>query len=158
MKFRILSTVMFTLMLVAGTVHAQRRGWGAGIILGEPTGLNAKAWLSGSSALDMAAAWSFTGGSRNGGTSAIQLHVDYILHNVDVIHVRTGQLPIFYGIGGRVIAGDAGIVGLRIPVGLDYQFAEAPFDIFVEVVPELDLAPSTDFDLAGALGARFWFR
>ncbi len=106
----------------------------------------------------MAAAWTFSCGARNGGGSAMQPPADCILHNFDVAHVRSGQLPIFYGIGGRIVTGYAGTVGVRIPVGFVYLFAGAPFDIFLEAVPELDLAPSTDFHLAGALGGRFWSR
>jgi hypothetical protein len=37
------------------------------------------------------------------------------------------------------------------------MFADAPVDIFLELVPILDLAPETDFDLGGGIGARFWF-
>ncbi len=34
---------MFAVVLFVGSAHAQRRAWGAGIVLEEPTGINAKA-------------------------------------------------------------------------------------------------------------------
>jgi hypothetical protein len=49
------------------------------------------------------------------------------------------------------------VFGVRFPVGLAYIFANYPFDIFGEIVPILDLVDETDFDLEGAIGARFWF-
>jgi hypothetical protein len=83
--------------------------------------------------------------------------VDYVWHDFELIRVSSGRLPLYYGIGGRAVFSDDPLVGVRIPVGLDYQFANAPIDIFLEIVPILDLIPSTDFDLGGGLGIRFWF-
>ena len=48
-------------------------------------------------------------------------------------------------------------VGIRIPLGVDYIFAESPFDVFVEIAPILNLVPETEFDWSGGVGARFWF-
>ena len=48
-------------------------------------------------------------------------------------------------------------LGVRFPVGIAYLFDGAPVDIFLEVVPTLNLIPETDVDLDAALGARYWF-
>ena len=138
-------------ILLTNFALSQSRGFGLGIVLGEPTGLSAKLWTSSSNALDFAAAWSFKGDGH------LLLQADYVWHSFDLIRVSSGRLPLYYGIGGRVIFADDPLVGVRIPVGLNYQFATAPIDIFVEIVPILDLIPSTDFDLGGGLGVRFWF-
>jgi len=37
-------------------------------------------------------------------------------------------------------------------------FADTPLDIFVEVVPVLDLVPDTDLDFNGAVGIRYIFK
>jgi hypothetical protein len=77
-----------------------------------------------------------------------------------VIHIDTGdQLPLFFGVGLRAVFREDAkdVVGIRFPVGLDYIWANYPFDVFLELVPILDVAPDTDFDLEGAIGARFWF-
>jgi hypothetical protein len=42
-------------------------------------------------------------------------------------------------------------------VGLSYEFDGAPLDVFLEVVPTLDLIPGTAFDLGAGLGLRYYF-
>ena len=48
-------------------------------------------------------------------------------------------------------------LGVRFPVGIAYLFDGAPVDVFLEVVPTLNLIPDTDVDLDAAIGARYWF-
>lgn len=143
--------IMSVVTIMACTGYSQDRGFGLGIVLGEPTGLSAKYWTSRTNAFDFAAAWSFKGDGH------LLLQADYVWHEYNLIRVESGRLPFYFGIGGRVIFSDDPLVGARIPIGLDYQFAGAPVDIFLEIVPILDLIPSTDFDLGGGLGVRFWF-
>ena len=84
----------------------------------------------------------------------------FLHHKFDLIRVDKGALPLHYGIGGRVKFAEGkhdDWIGIRFPVGLDYHFADAPFEIFFELVPILDLAPSTDMDMNVGLGARFYF-
>ena len=127
--------------------------FGLGIIVGEPTGVSLKYQMNEKNAIDGAVAWSLSGDND------LHLHADYLIHWYDIITVKKGQLPLYAGLGGRIEFRENrdNLIGLRIPVGLAYLFAGSPFDAFVELVPVLDLAPDTDFDLEGALGARFWF-
>ena len=141
---------VMAMMLFAGSAVSQGN-FGMGVILGEPTGVSAKLWLTDRTAIDAAAAWSFSH------EAALHLHADYLLHNFDLITVEQGRLPVHFGIGGRVKFEDDSRFGIRIPVGLTYIFDGAPIDIFFEVVPILDLVPDTDFDLNAAIGARFFF-
>jgi hypothetical protein len=149
--------VVLLVGLTTGVAEAQSRGFGLGLIIGEPTGVSAKLWQSRTTALDFAAAWSFTD------EAAFHLHADYLFHNFKLIHVDRGQLPVYYGIGLRVKLSDEEkhddtSLGLRIPVGLDYLFAAGtPLDVFIEVVPILDLVPNTDVTLNASLGLRYWF-
>jgi len=131
--------------------YAQDRGFGLGIILGEPTGVSGKLWTSGENAFDFAAAWSFQGNGN------LLLQADYVWHIFRLIPVPDGKLPFYVGIGGEIILANDPVIGVRVPLGLDYMFSNAPVDIFVELVPILRLAPSTDFDFAGGIGARYWF-
>ena len=130
---------------------AQDSGFGLGIIVGDPTGLSGKYWLGNNSAIDGAAAWSF------GGDGALHLHADYLLHNFSLITIPKGKLPLYYGIGGRIKFSDDARVSVRIPVGLDYMLEGAPLDLFLEIVPMLDLVPDTDFSLNAGLGIRYFF-
>jgi hypothetical protein len=138
-------------ILFTSSIKSQTRGFGIGIVLGEPTGLSAKLWTGNSNAFDFAAAWSFRGSGH------VLLQADYVWHTANLLTSGTGRLPFYYGIGGRIILADDPLLGVRIPLGLNYQFSEAPLDIFVEIVPILDLTPETDFDVGGGLGIRFWF-
>lgn len=141
---------LLAVMVFAGSAASQG-AFGLGVIVGEPTGVSAKIWMSDRSAVDMGAAWSFSD------EAALHLHADFLLHNFDLISVEKGRLPIHFGIGGRVKFEDDSKIGIRIPVGLTYIFDGAPVDIFVEAVPIVDLAPDTEFDVNAAIGARFYF-
>lgn len=132
-------------------------GFGVGVILGEPTGLSLKHWLDREQAIDAAAAWSFSG------NTSFQFHVDYLFHRYDLLDAAGAgeEFPVYYGVGARVKAkdnDDRTLFGIRIPLGITYLFADAPFDIFVEVVPVLDLAPDVDVDINAAIGFRFYIR
>lgn len=144
---------ILVLIVIAATVglFAQSSGLGAGIIVGEPTGISFKYWTGKLSAFDGAIAWSF------GKEDAMHLHADMLWHNPDLIAVSQGSLPVYYGIGVRIKLEDKSKLGVRIPVGIAYQFVEAPFDIFLEIVPLLDLVPATDFGLNAAIGVRYFF-
>jgi len=148
---KILSYLIFIIIISASFIQAQNKGFGLGVIVGEPTGVSFKYWTDSNSAFDGAVAWSFIDGG------ALHLHADYILHSFNLIRVASGSLPFYYGIGGRIkFLDDAGI-GVRVPVGLAYLFGGTPIDIFFEVVPILDLAPKTDFKINAAIGGRYFF-
>ncbi|NIM03543.1 hypothetical protein GTN66_05275 [bacterium] len=129
-----------------------KNDFGLGVILGSPTGLSAKLWLSKTTAFDAAAAWSF---SRKG---RFQIHGDYLWHKFNLIKVEEGSFPLYYGLGFRVNFGDEVEAGIRFPIGLEYIFPRAPFDVFIEVVPILRVIEKTDFEIDGAIGARFFFK
>ncbi len=145
------SIVIAALFLTAGA-YAQSGGFGLGIIVGEPTGLSGKYYLSESHAIDGAVAWSFKK------DAALHIHADYLYHDNTFFNVKQGRLPVYVGIGGRIKLQDKSRIGVRIPVGMAYEFAKAPVDVFVEIVPLLDLIPDTQFDFNGAIGVRYYFR
>lgn len=149
-------------VLTAGTAYAQKsdNGTGIGIMIGSPTGLSFKTYTSDTNAFDVGLAWSL------GRYDAVSIHADYLWHEFDVFEdVENGQLPVYYGIGGRLIfaddypdPGDSGAaLGARIPVGINYLFDESPIGLFLEVAPIVNIIPSTDFDFDGAIGARYYF-
>ncbi|MFQ5650172.1 MAG: hypothetical protein ACE5IY_09555 [bacterium] len=150
-KILLLSTSL--VLLSATEVLAQGRGFGLGIILGEPTGISGKRWLSANTAFDFAAAWSLRE------DNSLTLHANYLSHNFHLIKVDAGSLPFYYGIGGRIRFDDHDDrFGIRVPLGLNYHFRDITLDAFLEVVPILDLAPETEFDINAALGLRYFFR
>ncbi|MBN2486419.1 MAG: hypothetical protein JXB34_10640 [Bacteroidales bacterium] len=132
---------------------AQEGKFGLGIIVGEPTGLSAKVWTSQTNAFDAALAWRVN--HRYG--DALQLHASFLKHSFGLIDVEKGRLPFYFGIGAKVILANDPLVGVRIPLGISYIFADAPLDLFLEIVPVLNLIPSTDFDVDGGIGIRYYF-
>jgi hypothetical protein len=155
----LLFMVLGLMMILVKPIAAQDHGFGMGLILGEPTGLSAKAWTSTDNAFDFAVAWSFNNyhHDNNHNDGSLLLQADYVWHFFNAISVSKGKLPIYVGIGARVVLADDPSFGVRIPVGIDYLFADAPIDIFLELVPIMDLSPETDFGIGGGLGIRYWF-
>lgn len=133
-----------------------REGFGVGAIIGEPTGLSIKYWLDGKNAVDAALAVSLSD------SNAFQFHADYLIHSgsstINSTEVK-GSLPWYYGIGGRIknVHNDAHF-GVRIPLGITYLVSEMPMDVFAEIAPVLDLTPSVDLNLNGAVGIRYYFQ
>jgi len=148
---RLVLVSVLTTVLFCGHTVAKERGFGLGVIVGEPTGLSGKWWIEDSAAVDAAAAWSF------GEKSAVHLHADYLFHSFSLLKVEKGRLPVYFGIGGRIKFESNSKVGVRIPVGVDYIFTGAPLDIFLELVPLLDLVPNTKFLFNGGIGVRYFF-
>jgi hypothetical protein len=138
-------------------------GIGVGAIVGEPTGISVKKWLSPTRAVDFAAAWSF---SEN---DSLELHGDYLFHDFTLLKPQgiKGRMPVYTGLGVRVKLRDSGnsggrnahdnLIGVRVPIGISYLFGDAPVDLFGELVPILDLAPDSRFDINLAFGARLYF-
>lgn len=139
------------ILFLSAAASAKERSFGLGIIVGEPTvGISFKKWMTSTTAIDAAAAWSFTNDS-------FHLHADYLWHNSSLFKVERGKLLLYYGLGGRISTEAELRVGARVPVGLSYSIENFPLDIFVEIGPIVDLTPATEFRLTGGLGIRYFF-
>ena len=127
--------------------------FGAGLILGEPTGASLKYWLNDTMAIDGAIGWSF---HRE---TDLHLHSDFLWHKFDLFSVPEGRLPLYFGVGARVKFRDHedDQVGIRAPVGVSYIFEKIPVDIFLEVAPIIDFTPSVRGGFTAGIGARYWF-
>ncbi|MBN2185623.1 MAG: hypothetical protein JW746_09875 [Candidatus Krumholzibacteriota bacterium] len=122
-----------------------------GVIIGEPTGLSYKGWTGRNTAFDVGVAWSFR---REGN---LHIHADYLIHNFSFFDVDDERMPYYIGIGGRVKIENHSRVGVRFVIGTEYYLEDAPFGFFFEIAPILDLAPETELDMNGAIGARVVF-
>ncbi len=135
------------------STNAQDKGFGAGIILGEPTGFSGKYWLSSSNAVDFALAYSFIGKH-----SAFSIHADYLYHQFDIFHTQE-RIVLYYGFGGRLrlVNNDKNGLGARGVVGLAWLSNKFPADVFFDFAPVFTLLPTTALNLDLAIGARFYF-
>jgi len=156
-------TCLLFMAFSINTVNAQQseNKVGLGLMVGEPTGISFKAWTSDDTAIDAGLAWSV------GRYDAVNIHADYLWHDFSVFgdEIERGQLPVYYGIGGRIVfaddypdPGDENVVlGARVPVGINYLLEENPIGFFLEVAPIVNIIPETDFDVDAALGVRYYF-
>jgi len=137
-----------------GSMSGLTGKFGAGLIVGEPTGGSVKYWVNDNLAVDGALGWS------THDHTDLYLHSDVLWHNFDLIPVSQGRLPLYYGVGGLVRFrndGNDNQIGIRVPVGVSYLFDNAPVDIFAEIGPALDVAPDVRGEVTGGIGVRFWF-
>ena len=145
-------TIMVAVILTALAPSPALAGIGVGIIAGEPSGFSFKWWAEDGTAVDAVTGWSLE-------DSDFYVHADYLWHRMIEDVEIGGSVPVYYGIGARLLLRDDGDsrVGVRIPIGLDYLLDNGRFDIFIEIAPIFDVMPKTDFDLSGGVGARFYF-
>jgi hypothetical protein len=158
------TVVALGLCLAVQSSIAQDRGFGLGLIIGEPTGISAKAWTSSDNAFDFGLGWSVGGdrignykGSYNGG-SRVHVHVDYLWHAFEAIR-SSERLPLYYGFGVRMNSGAGydGSVALRGVFGIVWMPHHTPLDVFLELVPSLQITTTTGFGIDAGLGARYYF-
>lgn len=151
---RTLGIVMFMCLVGAqSAIATDGKHTGLGIIVGEPTGISFKHWLGGSSAIDAATAWS------SEGNDGFHLHMDFVRHTSITGSSNGFRIPVYYGIGGRILFEEErdDRLGLRVPLGVHLYYSNVPMDFFFEIVPLMDITPDTDFGIDLALGARFYF-
>ena len=172
-----------TLALPMGvsTAHATEVGYGrrygVGIILGDPTGVSGKAWLTSTNAIDIGLGgygYGYRGGcfrdaagrpvcDRGWGQRTLSVHADYLWQS-KIVAGAVAQLDWHLGAGARALflndpcAFDCWEAGVRAPVGLDVTFTRPSFlEVFFELAPALYLIPSAFFGFDGGLGARAYF-
>ena len=149
---RLFPIIVLVILFFSINSYGQDKGFGIGVMIGEPTGLSAKYWLNDVNALDFGLAYSFV--RKN---SAVSLHADYLYHAFDIIKSNY-RIPIYYGFGARLrlVSGDDNALGARGVIGVAWLSDRAPFDVFLEVVPVFNLFPSTSLNLDAAIGARYY--
>ena len=149
------------LVMIPGQAEAQEKGiFGAGLIIGEPTGLSVKYYLGDDTAIDGAVGGAFLG-------KGIQVHGDFLWHPWILETKPSFVLPAYVGIGIRFLDRNAGggdndhfRIGLRGVGGLLFDFTEAPLDVFLEVAGIADYrTKGSAFGIAINLGAgvRYYF-
>ena len=129
------------------------KDFGVGAIVGDPTGLTAKYWITHKRAVDMALAWDLSGDDDR-----LEIHADHLWHFDLNMNRMEGRLPLYVGLGGRLLTGHDARLGVRIPFGISYLFAQVPIELFGEIAPLLDVTPDSDTSVNGGVGVRFYFK
>jgi len=128
---------------------SEKGTFGLGVVLGEPTGICMKLYLSDDQAIQVAAGAAFYGGG-------LQVHGDYVFHPLILQDRDSFVLPVYIGPGLRFISYNAGstmaahyALGLRAVLGLLFDFKNVPLDVFVEV------AGVFEYDFTNGVGGAF---
>jgi hypothetical protein len=152
-------TALAIASICIGVAAARPQGMGLGLMGGEPSGLSAKVWTGGNVALDAGLGYSYW---RYG--QALHVHGDVLWHTRSMLQSSAdGYLPLYIGVGARIKLADNAHeypdmrVGLRVPFGLEYVFANVPIGLFLELVPVFDLTPGRDWGGNSSVGFRYYF-
>jgi hypothetical protein len=164
--------VLIAFLLASSAPRAARAeggNFGLGLIIGSPTGVSLKYYISKGHAIDAAV------GLTTIGNDGLHIHADYLWHPWVLASEGSFDLAAYLGLGGRVLDHDRGRgrdddfhLGVRGPVGLVFDFLKSgvPLDVFVEVALVLDFVindddgddhDNVDLDLNAGIGARYYF-
>lgn len=151
-RFFIVSLVFFS-----ATSKASSGQLGLGAIIGAPTGVSVAYKLSSRNMIDGAFGWSL------GDDVNYHIHGDYLFLKPNAFQIDDIPMDIYFGVGARIKDRDTNDkdddfrLGVRVPIGIHYQFDDPTIEVFGELAPILDLIESTTLDFNLGLGARFWF-
>lgn len=163
-RVALLSLALVTLV-TATSARAEDKGlFGVGLIVGDPSGISAKYYLSDDTAIDAAVG---VGLIKTG----IHAHSDFLWHPAVLESQEKFVMPLYFGPGVRVLIEDQDRetdqvlhLGLRIVVGVLFDFRTIPLDVFIEGAPIVEWKFTSLEDEAGfglginvAGGVRYYF-
>ena len=143
------------------------KGFGLGIMLGVPTGLTGKYYLSSDTALDFAVG-TYGRYGRDQFDNALHVHADFLWHPFVLASPEPFWMPLYFGIGGRLLDhgrdnrdfADDTHLGVRAPLGIMMDFNNIPLDIFLELALVVDFFHDGNHgysDVNLSLGIRYYF-
>lgn len=135
--------------------------FGLGLMIGAPTGLSGKYYLSADNAIDFGLGVVRHFRNRDG----LHIHADYLWHPAVLLTAEPFVMPLYFGVGARFFDfsdnnDDDLSVGVRVPLGIALDFNNVPIDIFFELAFVFDFIVDrgdTYADLNGAIGLRYYF-
>jgi hypothetical protein len=126
-------------------------GFGAGIMIGEPTGVTLKY----NNFPVIGLAWSMV-------DDDFSIFCDYWIINRNL----KGPVDFYIGAGGKLKLRNnnarhkndrhENVFGVRVPFGLQF-FPVEKIELFAEIVPGISLIPETAADIDAAIGVRYYF-
>lgn len=151
-----------------GKAFEANKTFGLGLEVGAPFGLTGKYFLESDRALQFGLGSIYHYRDRDG----LHLYLDYLFHPVSLVSAEAFELPLYFGFGGRVWDfdhyrgryenDDALAIGLRVPIGISFDFNNVPLDIFIQLAFVLDFYTGDYYrtiygDVNGSAGIRYWF-
>lgn len=134
-----------------GNARSNGGPFGLGILLGDPTAISGKYFLSPYTAIDFAIGYGY---SENDG---FQVHTDYLFHPHVFTRNEDFSMSWFLGIGGAAVFGNDSNLNVRAPLGITLTFMKQPIETFLEFAPGIGVVDDFGFAFDGGIGARFYF-
>jgi hypothetical protein len=156
-RTRVLKIIFVVLFLSAGSAYAHGP-FGLGVVLGSPTGFSGNYLLSNVNSIDGAVAF--------GSHSNFHIHSDYLFRYPKSIPFEGKALGWYWGIGAKYRTfkdddkkpdHDTYRFGPRGVIGMNYEFAKAPVELFGEFALSMYIVQSTDLDADFGIGVRYYF-
>ncbi len=157
-----------------GRAFEANKKFGLGLELGEPSGLTGKVFITRSSAIDFGVGYMYDDYYYGDG---VHVYADYLWHPMTLASTPSFELPFYIGAGlrfwdfrycvGNVCTYDGSTVGIRVPLGIAFDFNNVPLDVFIQLVPVLDFVGGDYYDrfhdrehlgIDLSVGLRFWFK
>lgn len=164
-----LLTLLVVLLGLGPEAHAQdigtERTFGLGVTLGNPTGVSGKYYFAGPvHAVDVGVATEFIGFADD----RITIYAAYLNHPVTLAHLGFAELPLFVGIGPQFWTNDLdddinddfdddAAFGVRVPLGVDMNFASFPLQITGAVAGLVPFIPEVSLSADIYVAARYYF-
>jgi hypothetical protein len=105
------------------------------------------------------------------------IYANYLWHPISLVSAQAFELPLYIGGGLRFWEFDycylgtcgysGSAIGIRVPVGIAFDFNHVPLDIFMQLVPVVDILTGTYYDqfrdrghfgVDVSVGIRYWFK
>lgn len=135
---------------VSPAVYTNAGNVGLGLVGEDPSGLTLKLNMTERNSLD------FRLGLDRFDNDFLLLQGNYL---VDVAYLTRGEdLSLYVGGGATFFfLGDNLDIAVRVPIGLDLEFAGDRFDVFLEAAPQMLFLNDIFIGVDGALGIRYFF-
>ncbi|NET35490.1 MAG: hypothetical protein F6K19_26275 [Cyanothece sp. SIO1E1] len=152
-RYPVLPLVIFLLFTISSQAQSVGDNWGIGIQLGQPAGISIKKYNSSGMSADILLAWDLD---------------DFFFVNLHGVWEKdvSGANGLHFVYGPGVFAGfrernrnrdddDELFLGISGTFGLSYYIDQ--FEIYLRLTPRLAVIESTDGDVGGGIGFRFFF-
>ncbi|HKA91936.1 MAG TPA: hypothetical protein VKE22_29940 [Haliangiales bacterium] len=160
--------LVLPLLLLPCLARAQDHPFGFGLVLGAPTGLSAKLYLSRPMALQFGLGWEPCCRYYRG----LDVNVDVLWHPAIITRQPSFVMPFYLGVGARFLDhtnapypyNDHVHVGVRVPFGILMDFPQIQLDVFLELAVVVDIIYTGSYpddhdraDINGGIGVRYYF-
>tara|TARA_R110000868_G_scaffold132380_2_gene343121 strand:- start:48997 stop:49482 length:486 start_codon:yes stop_codon:yes gene_type:complete len=157
-------TLILSLAFLLSSFAMQAQDFGAGVILGSPTGISVNYLLGNGNSIDGALSFDLDDDYQD-----IHVHSTYLWRNPKSLKVQDIYLGWYWGMGAkarfldsdRKIANnrddDTFLFGPRAAIGTNYEFEKHPVEVFIEASLTLHIIEDTDTDIDAGLGLRYYF-